>query len=101
MVTTRITEYRLSGSTATGDIFIEIGGTITGAGQPVAGAWVRIEDGLGSSLGIATTDNNGRFLFGGLTRGAFLLRARAQGFNEATRTVDVPSPSGNYDVQLI
>jgi hypothetical protein len=101
MVTTRITEYRLTSSAATGDVLIQIGGTIIGAGQPVAGAWVRIEDGLGASLGTTTTDENGRFTFGGLSKGTFILRARAQGFNESTRTVNVPSPSGNYDVQLI
>jgi hypothetical protein len=101
MVTSRITEYRLQNSTPPGDIVIEIGGAVTAAGQVVANAWVRIEDLTPAPIAVTATDENGRFIFGGLKQGTFLLRVRAQGFAEATRTVDVPSPNGNYDVQLI
>jgi hypothetical protein len=100
MVTMRITEYRQSGSPQPGEIFAQIGGTITSAGQPVAGAWVRIEDTLGASIAATSTADDGRFTFGGLQPGTFVLRVRATGFTEATRTVDVPSASGNYDFQI-
>lgn len=100
MVTTRITEYRQSGSAAPGEVFVQIGGTVTAAGQPVAGVWVRIEDTLGATLGIANTTEDGRFTLGGLRPGTFVLRVRAIGFTEVTRTVQVPSASGNYDFQL-
>lgn len=100
MVTTRITEYRQSGSPGPGDVFIQIGGTVLGPGaQPVANAWVRLER-TGAPVASATTEDNGRFTFGGLVSGTYVLRVRAQGFDEATRTVTVPSAGGNYDVQL-
>jgi hypothetical protein len=100
MVTSRVTEYRLQNSPAAGDTVIEIGGTVTHAGTAVAGAWVRIEDLAAKPVAVTTADDNGRFLFGGLLQGKYVLRVRAQGFSETTRTVDVPSASGNYDVQL-
>jgi hypothetical protein len=100
MVTMRITEYRQSGSTRPAEIFAQIGGTITSAGQPVTGAWVRIEDALGAAISATTTAEDGRFTFGALQPGTFVIRVRATGFAEATRTVEVPSPSGNYDFQI-
>jgi len=100
LVTSRITEYRRANTPGVVETVIEIGGTVTASGQPVASAWVRIED-LGSApAAVTNSDENGRFIFGGLTQGTYTLRVRAQGFSEATRTVNVPSPSGNYDVQL-
>jgi hypothetical protein len=100
MVTTRITEYRRQNSTAAGEIVIEIGGTVSHTGAIVSGAWVRIEDLAAKPVAVATTDENGRFLFGGLQGGTYVLRVRAQGFTETTRNVTVPSENGNYDVQL-
>jgi len=102
MVTTRITEYRRVGQAATAEIFVEIGGTVTAGTppEPVQGAWVQIEDSLGAPAGVASTDEEGRFQFGGLTSGNFALRVRAQGFSEAFVNIQVPSPTGNYDVQL-
>jgi len=100
MVTTRITEYRLQNRAATGEGEIAIGGTVTAAGQPVPGAWVRLEDLAAAPIAVTASDENGRFIFGGLQQGTFVLRVRAQGFSEATRTVGVPSPNGSYDVQL-
>jgi hypothetical protein len=101
LVTARITEYRQPNQAAIAETVIEIGGTVTGGGAVVANAWVRIEDVAAAPIAVTTSDDNGRFIFGGLKQGTYILRARAQGFSEATRTVDVPSPSGNYDVQLI
>jgi hypothetical protein len=102
MVTTRIVDMRFPGSAGPVESFIEIGGHILDAasGAPVAGAWVRIEDPLGGPVGVAETDAAGRFQFGGLGSGAYLLRVRATGFAETTQAVDVPSAVGNYDVSL-
>jgi uncharacterized protein DUF4255/carboxypeptidase family protein len=100
MVTTRVIEYRQQGSALPGEIDIEIGGTVTAAGNAVAGAWVRLEDVAANPISITTASEIGRFLFGGLRPGTYVLRVRAQGFTETTRTVDVPSANGNYDVQL-
>ena len=102
MVTTRISEYRPSGLPAKGDVFVQIGGTVMdGAENPVANASVAIEDMGGARISAATTGDDGRFTFGGLNAGTFVLRVRAQGFSEATRTVTIPSANGNYDVQVI
>jgi hypothetical protein len=105
MVTTRITEYRAGdGTGAAGETFIQIGGTVfsgTGpAATPLAGAWVRLEEGA-AVAGIATTDADGRFTIGGLRAASYTQRVRAPGFTEATQTITVPSPSGTYDVHLI
>jgi hypothetical protein len=66
-----------------------------------AGAWVRLEETGGTPLQTTTTDVNGRFKFGQLSEGNYILRVRALGFAEATRNIQVPSPTGEYDVQLI
>lgn len=102
LVTTRITEYRQSSSPETAEVRIEIGGRVlTGAlSQPVTEAWVRLEDAGGTPVQTATTDENGRFAFAGLQQGNYAVRVRAQGFAEAIRAIDVPSPTGDYDVQL-
>jgi hypothetical protein len=100
MVTTRVIEYRQKDGTAAAEIDIEIGGTVTAAGNAVPGAWVRIEDLAANPIAVTTADDIGRFIFGGLQQGTYVLRVRAQGFSETTRTVDVPSANGNYDVQL-
>jgi Pvc16 N-terminal domain/Carboxypeptidase regulatory-like domain len=100
MVTARITEYRLQNGATAGEIVVEIGGTVSHGGTPVEQAWIRIEDSLGTPITVTTSDANGRFLFSGLQQGTYSLRVRAQGFTETTRTVDLPSVTGNYDVQL-
>jgi hypothetical protein len=100
MVTTRVIEYRLKDGTAPAEIDIEIGGTVTNAGNAVPSAWVRIEDAAFNPISATTADEIGRFIFGGLKPGTYVLRVRAQGFTETTRTVAVPSANGNYDVQI-
>lgn len=102
MVTTRITEYRQSGSTETAEVWIQIGGRVLTGSPPqlVAGAWVRLEDTAGASLQVTTTDENGRFTFGGLRQGNYILRVRAQGFTEVSPNIEIPSITGNYDVTL-
>jgi hypothetical protein len=99
IVTTRITNYRVTGSSRI-ETLIQIGGTVLSGTNPVPSAWVRIEDNAGVLLVIATTDANGRFTFAGLAQGNYTLRVRAPGFAEATRLIQVPSPTGEYDISV-
>ena len=100
MVTTRFIEYELQEGTTPAEIDVEIGGTITNAGNPIPAAWVRIEDIAFNPIAVTTANEIGRFIFSGLKPGTYVLRVRSQGFSETTRKVDVPSANGNYDVQL-
>lgn len=101
MVTTSITDMLPTGSPASGETQIQIGGTVYDAlvpPQPVTGAWVELLTMTGSRLQLATTDANGRFTFISVTAGAFQLRASRVGLGVITRNITVPSPSGEYDL---
>jgi hypothetical protein len=74
-------------------------GDILRSSQP-AQAWVSIEDAAGMQLQTTTTDSEGRFMFTKLQPGNCTLRARAEGFAEVTRQIEVPSTTGGYDIQL-
>lgn len=98
MVTTRITEYRQSGRPETAEVWIQIAGTVTNpADEPVQGAWVHIDPGNFST----TTNTGGQFTFTRLRSGNYTLIVRAGGFEEVSQPIQVPSPGGGYDVQLI
>jgi hypothetical protein len=107
MVTTRITEYRQTGKPETAEVWVQIGGHVLdatnplqdGSPAPVTGAWVRLEGSGGGPLQTTTTNDLGRFTFGQLQPGAYQLRWRAAGHPEpAPRLIQVPSPSGEYDL---
>jgi hypothetical protein len=107
MVTTRITEYRQTGRRETAEVWVQIGGHVLdatnlledGLPAPVTGAQVRLEDSEGKSLQTTVTNEKGRFTFGQLRPGAYQLRWRATGHPEpAPRLIEVPSPSGEYDL---
>lgn len=81
-----------------GDTSSLIGGVVWNgaqAGQVVANAWVRVD---GNE--VYTADASGRFRIPRLSEGAHALTVRAVGFQEANRAIQVPEPSGNYDVVL-
>ena len=108
MVTTRITEYRQTGKPVTAKVWIQIGGQVLDATQggvnppvPLAGIWVLLETLTGERLQTTQTSELGRFTFGRLRVGSFRLRTQAMGLGEITRDVDVPSPSGEYDLRFI
>ena len=100
IVTTQISNFSSIDISGPSDERIQIGGRITDstlAANPITNAWVRLDAG-----GItAVTDNDGRFIFQGVTRGAHLLRVRAVGFTDATRAIQIPEPTGNYDISLV
>jgi hypothetical protein len=99
MVTTQISTFGQLDVGGPTDERIQIGGRITDstlAANPIANAWVRLD-----AAGItAVTGNDGRFVFQGVTRGAHVLSVRAVGFADATRAIQIPEPTGNYDISL-
>lgn len=98
LVTTIATHYH-AGNPAAEDERVILGGTVRdNANRPVADAWVRLEP---SGL-TQVTDATGRFVFGSVARGGGMtLKARAAGRAEITRAnVDVPSLTGEYDLQF-
>lgn len=104
-VTTSITRFQQDGITATAETRINIGGTVrrtvgAGVSAEVDDAWVRIETTAGVPLALVTTDDQGRFLFERLAPGQYQLRAGAPGHGPLTRIVDVPSETGEYDLQF-
>jgi hypothetical protein len=77
---------------------LTIGETLrTGGTTP---AWVAVEDLGGRRLQTTATDARGRFTFVQLRSGNYTLRARVAGLGEIQRPIEVPSPSGEYDVQF-
>jgi hypothetical protein len=105
MVTTRITEYRISPGGGGIEMWAEIGGTVFDAtvspAVPVPGVWVAIDDAGGVQVMSTTSDNNGRFIFNLLRPGSYQLRF--VGTNRPAmppRSITVPSPTGEYNLQF-
>lgn len=76
-----------------------IGGRIVNADLPeqgIVGAEVQVEE-TGQTV---VTDKDGRFIIEPLARRAYTLRARANGFREGTRPIQVPQPDGAYGLEL-
>lgn len=99
-VTTLIDDFR-SDWTQPGDVLIDIGGTVLDpTSAPVSGAWVRLSTPTGDLQLDATSDTQGHFVFSRITSQQYQLMASASGFGQVTRSVLVPSPTGEYDLQL-
>ena len=98
VVTTTLTNYQQEGNTGTAEEWINLGGQVTNvAGPVISDAWVRLEP-LGR---VERTNNEGRFVFIKVPRGAnYTIRVRATGFGEQLRVVEVPSLTGEYNVQF-
>jgi uncharacterized protein DUF4255/carboxypeptidase family protein len=69
--------------------------------EALAGVWVELQNPAGARLQITQTNEVGRFTFADLHAGSYRLRAQALGLAPITRVVDVPSPSGEYDLQFV
>lgn len=80
---------------------VVIGGTALdqrgGGSVPLPGAAIAIESAAGV-LARAIADDQGRFVFDGLTPGVYTLRGHAPGLAPASAPVTVPSPNGNHDL---
>lgn len=97
-VTTVIAWYQQDKDLQSRVEWINIGGIVTdAAGNVVGDAWVRLEpDGISTE-----TNSQGRFILVRIHRGTnYTLRAGKPGIGETSRTIQVPSPSGEYNLQL-
>jgi hypothetical protein len=80
-----------------GDQLTMIGGTVRDPGSnPIPNAWVVVDN----QQTLLVTDANGQFLIDRITTGPHLLTVRAVGFQDATRAISVPQPTGEYDITL-
>jgi hypothetical protein len=112
MVTTLITQHRYTDvpnpyldEPEPLDIWVQIGGYVLDATVnptvPLANAWVQLEESGGDPIQTKMTDELGRFQFEGLHPGGYQLRWRASDRDEpAPRPIQVPSPSGEYDLRF-
>jgi hypothetical protein len=101
-VTTISSEFRPGETRDGAEVVLDLGGHVLDPSDaPVAGAWVRLETTTGRLLQTATTGEAGRFVFTRIPAQSYVLRAGAGGVGAADRPIDVPSPSGEYDLHLI
>jgi hypothetical protein len=111
-VTTPITQFGRSDNLGEVDVLHAIGGQVLDATgpdpAPIPGAWVRLTSAAGGIVEIQESDEDGRFIFQGLTPGQYQFEWRAQGFPDpAPRPITVPSPNGigpngsAYDLQFV
>jgi len=98
LVTTISGRYRADDPASMEERLIVSGTARDRHGNALADAWVRLEP-TGET---AVTNGLGQFVFSRATRGAgYTLRARSQGLIDAQRlNVEVPSPSGEYDIHF-
>lgn len=98
IVTTTLTNYQQDGNAATAEEWINLGGQVTTmAGQAIVDAWVRLEP----LSRVERTDSEGRFVFVKVRRGNnYAIRVRAIGLGERLRAIEVPSLTGEYNVQF-
>ena len=64
------------------------------------GAWVELLTPGNEQLQLTRTNALGRFLFKDLRRGQYQIRVSAEGLGELFRNIDVPSLTGEYDLQF-
>jgi hypothetical protein len=105
-VTTMTGDYRQVQSAVTAEVLLTVGGRVL-AGTPgaaVRGAWVQIVGLNPPDVQVVNrrliTGTDGRFLFSRLRQGRYRIRAIAAGIGDVPREVDVPSETGEYDVQF-
>lgn len=97
IVTTISSKYH-AGHPGTAEGHLIIGGTVLYPnGNPAPDAWVRLEP-----LNLTqVTDAAGRFIFQNVVRrGGLTLLARTSGYAEAQRPIEIPSVTGEYDLQF-
>ena len=103
MVTTRVAEYRHSERPQMTETRIQIGGQVLDPTQEPSGvstAWVQLETRSGELLRRTVVDGDGRFTFAGLHADQYQLRYGAPGRQQQVRPIDVPSPTGEYDLSF-
>jgi hypothetical protein len=103
MVTTTITEMLMSDVPSSGEAQIQIGGTVRDSQippQPVANAWVELLSATGGRLRLSNADAQGRFVFTRVPPGSYRLRSSSTKAGPVIRDLEVPSTTGEYDLQL-
>jgi len=108
MVTTRITDYRIAEVPETTEVWMQIGGHVLDAANPLPGgdprpvpdAWVHIETLAGRMLRRTRTNALGRFAFGRLRADRYRLHTVAVGLGTLDREVDVPAETAEYNLLL-
>lgn len=103
IVTTSFAEVLVTDVPASGETLLQIGGTVRDTQAPplpIAGAWIELLNLGGIRLQLTVSDAAGHFTFTRLAAGAYRLCASRAGFGVSTRDVSVPSPTGEYDLQL-
>lgn len=98
LVTTTIVGSQQGKASETKEEWISIGGLVrNAAGNPVVDAWVRLEPTGQTEI----TKEDGRFVFIKVRRGTnYTLRARAVGMGEVSRNSEIPSLTGEYNIQF-
>lgn len=99
MLTTQISLYSQYDVTRASDERIQIGGQVLDTAvppNPVPNAWIRLDE-VGQT---EISDEQGRFVISNVTRGQHTLQVRAVGYQDATRIIQVPEPTGDYSVIL-
>lgn len=97
VVTTADVGYLQTGQPTSREEWINFGGQVRDAGgAPVPGSSVRLDP----AGRMEVTDADGHFRFDKVAAGGYTLRARAPGHPDVSRAVQVPEPSGEYDVQF-
>lgn len=105
MVTTEIVDYRQQQAPSSAEVWLSIGGHVarSGSGEVVKGVYVQIQGLNPPDVQIVNrhviTQADGRFRFERLRAGEYRLQAIA-GAGSATRIVNLPSGTGEYDLQV-
>jgi hypothetical protein len=102
-VTTAMLDFLQSGVVGDDEMLSDIGGTLWDMAtppNPIALGWVELLTPTGTRLQLANSDASGRFVFTGVPSAAYRMRATSAAAGPVIRDIDVPSPTGEYDLQV-
>jgi hypothetical protein len=102
IVTTVMVDGRQRDIPASSEVFGLIGGIVReqATQDPIADAWVEVLTTLGVRLALVRTDADGRFRFEFARAGTYNLRAWSDTLGPASLTIVIPSPTGDYVMEL-
>jgi len=102
IVTTLMADGRQRDIPSSSAVFGVIGGVVLEklTGKPVPDATVEVLSTLGVRLALTTADEAGRFRLGFARPGTYNLRAWSASLGPATLTIVIPSPTGDYVMEL-
>jgi hypothetical protein len=102
MVTTVLADARQRDFASSSEVVGLIGGVVRDklTSDPLPNAWVELLTPLNVRLRLARTDADGRFRFEFMHQGAYTLRASSVTAGPVTLAIQIPSPTGDYDMAL-